>query len=152
VEKGAASRTLYLPRGDWYDFWTNERVAGGREITRAVDLGTMPLYVRAGAVLPLDPVRQYVGESVDQPTALTVYPGADGSAALYEDDGVSFDYRQGANDRMLMNWENASRRLALSVAPGSRPLGEPRQLFVRASDGGLPHLVWFNGRPVEVQL
>ena len=59
VEKGATSRRLYLPKGAWFDFWTNERHDGGREIDRAVDLETMPLFVRAGAILPMGPVRQY---------------------------------------------------------------------------------------------
>ncbi|MGH7448203.1 MAG: TIM-barrel domain-containing protein, partial [Longimicrobiales bacterium] len=75
IERAATSRRLYLPRGDWFDFWTEERVQGGREIERAVDLATMPLYVRAGAVLPLGPVKQYADEPVDEPVTLIVYPG-----------------------------------------------------------------------------
>jgi alpha-glucosidase (family GH31 glycosyl hydrolase) len=72
VEKGARNRRVYLPRGVWFDFWTEERVEGGREIERRVDLQTMPLYVRAGAVIPLDPIRQYSSEPVDAPTTLIV--------------------------------------------------------------------------------
>src|SRR5208282_4077479 len=67
VEQGTTSRRVYLPRGDWYDFWTSERVHGDAEIQRAVDLETMPLYVRAGTILPLGPVKQYVAEKVAQP-------------------------------------------------------------------------------------
>src|SRR5262249_22952114 len=88
TEKGATARRLYLPRGRWYDFWTEESVSGGREISRQVDLATLPLYVRAGTILPLDPVRQYTGEKVDGPLTLIVHPGADGQATLYEDDGA----------------------------------------------------------------
>jgi len=96
VEKGATSRKVYLPGGaSWIDFWTEERVAGGREVDRAVDLATMPLYVRAGAVVPMGPVKQYVDEPSDAPLEMVVYPGADGTSSLYEDDGRSFDYRQG---------------------------------------------------------
>src|SRR5204862_7186926 len=65
VEKGATSRSLYLPRGTWYDFWTREKMEGGREITRNVDLETIPLYVRAGAVIPMGPVKQYTWEKSD---------------------------------------------------------------------------------------
>jgi alpha-glucosidase/alpha-D-xyloside xylohydrolase len=65
VEKGATSRRLYLPEGVWYDFWTSERVEGGRELARAVDLETMPLYVCAGTILPLGPVKQYTEERVE---------------------------------------------------------------------------------------
>src|ERR1041385_4144298 len=57
VEPNAVTRRVYLPSGSWYDFWTNERVEGGREITRSVNLETMPLYVRAGAILPMGPVK-----------------------------------------------------------------------------------------------
>ena len=60
---GRTSRQVYLPHGDWYDFWTGERMAGGREISRAVDLETMPLYVRAGSILPLGPVKQYTARA-----------------------------------------------------------------------------------------
>jgi dienelactone hydrolase len=87
VEKGASTRNVYLPCGDWYDFWTEERMAGGREVSKAVDLATMPLYVRAGAILPLGPVKQYTEEVVDAPLTFVIYPGADGSFTWYEDDG-----------------------------------------------------------------
>jgi alpha-glucosidase/alpha-D-xyloside xylohydrolase len=82
LEKGATERRLYLPRGAWFDFWTEKQLEGGREIRRSVDLETMPLYVRAGAVLPMGPVKQYVDEPVDGPLTLTVYPGASGSSFL----------------------------------------------------------------------
>ena len=87
VEKGATSRRLYLPRGRWFDFWTEQGLDGGREIDRAVDLETMPLHVRAGAIIPMGPVKQYTDEPVDAPLDVTVYPGADGAFTLYEDDG-----------------------------------------------------------------
>ena len=99
VEKGATSRRLYLPKGTWYDFWTEQRVEGGQTIERAVDLGTMPLYVRAGAVIPMGPVKQYTEEPSDEPMTLVVYPGTDGVSSLYEDDGHSFDYRTGLFSR-----------------------------------------------------
>jgi len=90
VEKAATSRRLYLPRGVWYDFWTGAPIEGGHELNRPVDLETMPLYVRAGAILPLGPVKQYVDESVAAPLEFTIYSGADGAFFLYEDDGRSF--------------------------------------------------------------
>ena len=113
VEKGATSRRLYLPRGAWFDFWTEERLEGGREIDRAVDLETMPLHVRAGAILPMGPVKQYVDEPVDGPLTVVVYPGADGAFSLYEDDGKTFDYRKGAWMRMAMTWNDATRMFSV---------------------------------------
>ncbi len=111
VEKAATSRKLYLPRGVWYDFWTEERLTGGVEIDRPVDLETMPLHVRAGAIVPLGPVKQYVDEAVDAPLDVVVYPGADGAFAIYEDDGKTFDYRKGAWMRTELAWNDASRVL-----------------------------------------
>src|SRR5260370_31111016 len=96
VEKGATTRRVYLPRGFWYDFWgTHERLEGGREISRSVDLETMPLYVREGSILPLGPVKQFTGEIVEEPLSVSIYPGADNSFLLYEDDGSSFNYGKG---------------------------------------------------------
>ena len=93
--KGATSRDVYLPKGEWYDWWTNARVSGGQDVTRQVDLATMPIYVRAGAIIPVDPVRQYTSEPVTEPTTLKVYRGADGEYTLYEDDGISQEYLTG---------------------------------------------------------
>src|SRR5579872_5815326 len=107
VEKGATSRQIYLPRGEWYDFWTRERQEGGREITREVDLETMPLYVRAGAILPRGPVKQHTGEAPTGLLSISIYPGQDGSFLLYEDDGKSFDYRKGEWMGIEMLWNDS---------------------------------------------
>ena len=153
VEKGATARTLYLPRGVWFDFWNDQRIEGGREIDRAVDLATTPLYVRAGAVLPMGPVRQYTSEPTTVPATLVVYPGADGSSSLYEDDGKSFDYRNGAFMRIVMRWENATRRLTLSLAPGSRMLPpSPRPFDVRVAGSTATKRVEFAGKTITVAL
>ena len=151
VEQGATSRKIYLPRGAWYDFWTGERVQGGIEISRKVDLETTPLYVRAGAILPLGPVKQYVTEKVDQPLSLTVYPGADGSFSLYEDDGSSFNYRKGEWMGTQMMWHDARRVLSLSLASGSRIL-PPLRRNVEVKFGQSTHTIVFDGHPVEVSL
>jgi alpha-glucosidase/alpha-D-xyloside xylohydrolase len=151
IEKGATTRRLYLPRGRWYDFWTNERLDGGREITRPVDLATMPLYVRAGAMIPMGPVRQYVDEPSDAPLGLTVYPGADGTSSVYEDDGRSFDYRRGAFERITMSWRDAPRRLSLDLAPGSRLLPPAtRPIEVRIAGETQRRLVLFSGHSVAI--
>jgi alpha-glucosidase/alpha-D-xyloside xylohydrolase len=153
VEKGAMSRRLYLPRGDWYDYWTEERVAGGREIERAVDLETMPLHVRAGAIVPHAPVRQYVEQPSDQPLTVVVYPGADGSFALYEDDGRTFEHRKGAFMRMAMAWDDGAGRLSMRLAPGSRMLPPlTRPMRVRLAGSTQEQSVRFDGRPVAVRL
>ena len=151
VEKGAERRTLYLPKGEWHDYWTGERLTGGREITRPVDLATTPLYVRAGAVIPTGPVRQYTDEPVKGDTMLTVYPGADGESHLYEDDGRSFDYRKGAWMRIAMQWQDKARRLTLRLVRGARMLEPVRTFEVRMSGTAETRTATFRGRRLEVR-
>ena len=153
VEKGATSRRLYLPRGDWFDFWTEERVTGGREIDRRVDLATMPLHVRAGALLPFGPVKQYSDEMIEQPLSLVVYPGADGAFTLYEDDGRSFDYRRGEWMGIEMRWQNAQKRLTLQLASGSRMLPPlRREIDVRLAGAKASRRIVFSGARISQTL
>jgi alpha-glucosidase (family GH31 glycosyl hydrolase) len=153
VEKSAGSRRLYLPRGSWFDLWTEAKVAGGREIDRAVDLATMPLHVRAGAILPLAPIKQYVDEPIDGPLSVVVYPGSEGAFSLYEDDGKSLDFRRGAWLRVEMKWNDAARRLTLRLAPASRMLPPARRAIdVRVAGGKETRSVVFAGQPVVENL
>jgi alpha-glucosidase/alpha-D-xyloside xylohydrolase len=150
AEQGATSRKIYLPRGVWYDFWTNERIEGGREITRAVDLATMPLYLRAGAILPLGPVKQFVEEGTAEPLTLTVYPGTDGSFLLYEDDGKSFDYQRGEWMGIEMSWHDRSRVLEIELARGSKMLAPlKREINVKVGESG--QQVQFDGRVTQIR-
>ena len=120
IEPGATHRTTYLPHGVWWDYWSNARVDGGSEVTREVNLETIPLYVKAGAIVPIGPVKQYTGEVSSEPVVLRVYPGADGTMTLYEDDGVSFDYQKGAFTRIICSWSDTSRTLSLKADPKGR--------------------------------
>jgi len=153
VEQGATSRRLYLPHGAWFDFWTEQRVDGLREIDRAVDLETMPLYVRAGAMVPMGPVRQYTSEPVEGPVTLTIYPGADGTFLLYEDDGQTFDYRKGEWMGIAMQWRDAQRRLTLQLAQGSRMLPPAkRAIDVRLAGSTATKPVVFTGQTLQIDM
>ena len=153
VVKAASERAVYLPRGNWYDFWTNAKHQGGREITRDVDLATLPVYVREGAIIPMDPVRQYTGQQVDGPLSLIVYPGANGAFRLYQDDGESFDFHHGVYTQIDMQWNNGTRQLLLSLAQGSRPPGHGRlPIEVRVAGETAAKNVSFDGRPLKVSL
>ena len=151
LEQGATSRRVYLPKGDWFDFWTDERIEGGREITRPVDLETIPLYVRAGSILPLGPVKQYVDQNVDQPLTLTIYPGANASFLLYEDDGRSFNYRRGEWMGLEVSWNDRSRVLGLRLAEGSKLL-PPLRRTVEVKLEHTTRTLEFDGRPVQTGL
>lgn len=153
LEKGATTRRLYLPQGAWFDFWTEERLDGSREIDRPVDLETMPLHVRAGTILPMGPVRQYVDEPVEAPLTVTIYPGADGAFSLYEDDGRTFAYRRGQWMGLAMAWNDRTRRLAVQLEPGSRLLPPAtRPIEVRVAGSKTTRRIVFDGRTVEVGL
>lgn len=122
VEKGATVRSVYLPKGPWIDFWTEQPVAGGREVPRAVDLSTMPLYVRGGAVVPVGPVKQYTSEPTTDPITLVVYPGANGSSTLYEDDGATLNYQKNSGiTRFAFAWNEATRQLTVSGGSAAAP-------------------------------
>ena len=149
LEKGASVRRVYLPAGTWYDFWTGDRIEGGREIDRTVDLETLPLYVRAGSILPLGPIKQFVNEKVEAPLSISIYPGADCSFLLYEDDGQSFNYRHGEWMGIAMTWHDASRKLDLALASGSRML-DPSRRTIEVELAGVKKAVNFAGRPISV--
>src|SRR5262249_10141647 len=130
-----------------------EKIAGGREINRPVDLATMPLYARAGAIIPLGPLKQYTGEKVDGPLTLVVYPGADGAFTLYEDDGTTFNYRRGEWMKVQIAWNNARRALSLRLAQGSKMISPlQREIEVRLAAEKTTRKVVFSGRPIEVKL
>jgi alpha-glucosidase/alpha-D-xyloside xylohydrolase len=152
TDKGATSRQVYLPRGRWYDFWTEEATEGGREVNRAVDLETMPLYVRAGAIVPTGPVMQYTGESTNPPITISVYPGADGAFDLYEDDGRSFDYTRGAWTGVSMKWDDAARRLTVTLTPGSGRPATARQLTLRVVGTSETASAKFTGQPLTMRI
>jgi alpha-glucosidase/alpha-D-xyloside xylohydrolase len=151
--KAATSREVYLPAGDWYDWWTHEWIAGGRMVTRAVDLATMPIYVRSGAIVPTDAVRQYTTQPVSEPTTLTVYAGRDGDFTLYADDGVSQDYLAGRGTWIRLTWNDRAQRLSLQPgAPaGATNLPVTRRFRVRVLPSGRTQEVAYTGARADVR-
>ena len=95
IEQGAMKRLVYLPEGEWFDYWTKERIAGGQYIIRDAPLDTCPVYVKAGAILPKYPVEAYIGTKEQKKLILEVYAGS-GEYEHYQDDGLDFAYEQGA--------------------------------------------------------
>jgi alpha-glucosidase/alpha-D-xyloside xylohydrolase len=151
LEAGATQRTTHLPAGTWWDFWTGKQIDGAAAITREVDLATIPLYVRAGAILPMGPVRQYAQEPNDEPVTLRIYPGADGKSSWYEDDGSSFLYRQGKFTRVECAWSDAARELTLTWAAGSKP-SPGKKLNIQAMDNGTTKPVALTAGATTVRL
>ncbi len=118
---GATSRRLYLPPTQWYDFWTGASQPGGRRLTASAPLSRIPLYVRAGSVLPLGPELQYAAQKPANPIELRVYPGADGAFTLYEDEGDNYDYQKGVYSTIAFRWNDARQTLTLGARHGKFP-------------------------------
>jgi alpha-glucosidase/alpha-D-xyloside xylohydrolase len=153
-EKGATSRNVYLPAGTWYDWWDNSRHNGGTTVTRKVDLATMPIYVRAGSIIPFDPVRQYMAQPVTEPTTLKVYSGASGEFTLYEDDGNSQSYLQNKGTWTKLAWDDGAKKLTFTAAPPAGVTNErtaAREFKVELLPAGTVKTVAYNGRQAEVK-
>jgi alpha-D-xyloside xylohydrolase len=116
------SMQTYLPAGgDWYDFWTHQRFGGGQTVTREVPLDVFPLYVRAGAIVPMGPVVQYATERADAPHEIRIYPGASGKFTVYEDDNETYAYEKGQYATYELVWNDAARSLTVGARKGTYP-------------------------------
>jgi alpha-D-xyloside xylohydrolase len=148
----------YLPAGaDWYDFWTNERFAGGQRVRKQVALDTMPLYVRAGSIVPMGPAVQHVTEQPDAPYEIRIYPGADAKFTVYEDDNETYDYERGDHATYEISWNDKPRRLIVGERKGSFPgMTRTRTLNVvlvaPGKDAGIAKSIVYEGKQVELDL
>jgi alpha-D-xyloside xylohydrolase len=116
----ARSRSVYLPKAvGWYDFWSGKWVSGGQTIEAAAPYESLPLFVKAGSIIPLGPELQYTGEKAPDPITLYVYAGADGAFTIYEDEGLNYNYEKGQFARIPLRWDNASRTLSIGKREGS---------------------------------
>lgn len=118
----ARSRPVYLPEAAaWYDFWTGAAIAGGQTIEAPAPYDAIPLFVRAGAIMPFGPELQYISEQPADPITLYVYAGADGAFTLYEDDGLTYGYERGAAARIPIRWSEAAQTLTIGRREGTFP-------------------------------
>lgn len=125
LKPDVVQRRVYLPRGTWYDYWTNQKFRGGQVITVQAPLETVPLFVRGGSIIPTGPVMNYVGEKQSDPITFNVYPDENGAAStiLYEDDGTSPAYKNGAFRRTTVSFKNGRSQVGAtegSYDPGPR--------------------------------
>jgi alpha-D-xyloside xylohydrolase len=117
----ARERQVYLPpAAQWYDFWTGKSVAAG-EATAAAPYDAIPLFVRAGSIVPMGPDLQYVSEKTADPLTLYIYSGADADFTLYRDDGLTFGYEKGAFAEIPLHWNDRDRILTVGDRKGGYP-------------------------------
>ncbi len=153
-EEGATSRKVYLPEGTWYDWWSQKKMSGKQTVNRDVDLTTMPIYVKAGAIIPLDPVRQYTGEIVEAPTTLKLFRGADGQFSWYQDDGISQDYLAGKYTLTRITWDDQSETLTIEPGPSgkSSKADEARTLRIETIPDHQVQEITYRGKKLQINL
>jgi len=149
-KKGAKTREVVLPAGMWYDWWTGKKTSGGRKIEREVDLSMMPIYVRAGAVVPIDPVRQFNSQEVEELLTINIFRGANGDYSLYEDDGSTLDYLSGVYSLIHFNWDDVNA--VLTVEPGnSGGFKQERQFRIMIFPEEITRNIEYSGERLEIR-
>lgn len=153
IQPGAKGRRVYLPgRSPWFDFWTGARNAGGRSVEADAPLSRMPLFVRAGSIVPLGPVKPYADAPSNQPVELRVYPGASGSFALYDDAGDGFGYEKREYSLVKLSWDDRARTLTFAPREGSYATSATAFKIVCGSGSAVARPVSYTGRAIKVAL
>ena len=145
--------TKYLPKGAlWYDFWTGKQYRGGQRLELSTSLNRVPMFVRAGSILPLGPEMQYTGEKPWDNLEIRLYPGADGTFTLYEDEGDSYNYERGIYSTIPFHWNDHSHTLTIGNRQGQYPGMLTNRKFTVVMPNGTSQTVNYNGKEVTVQL
>ncbi|WP_041620821.1 TIM-barrel domain-containing protein [Paludibacter propionicigenes] len=150
------STKVYLPEGtSWYDFWTNEKVKGGQEITKSTTIDEIPLFIKAGSIIPFGPQVQYATEKKWDNLEIRVYPGANGEFSLYEDENDNYNYEKGAYSTITFTWNDASKSLIINNRKGSFPgmiTSRKFNVAVIAAGKKIEKAVTYTGKKVVVKL
>jgi alpha-D-xyloside xylohydrolase len=116
------AKETYLPTGtDWYDFWTGEKLSGGNKVTKQTPLDIIPLYVKAGSIIPVGPIVQYAEEKKWDNLEIRIYPGANGKFVLYEDEHDNYNYEKGLYSTITFNWDEVKKTLTIGDRAGAFP-------------------------------
>ena len=146
------SAVKYLPKGaTWYDFWTNKAYKGGRSVTLETTFDRVPMFVRAGSILPLGPEMQYVGEKAWDNLELRVYPGADGSFVLYEDEGDNYNYEKGMYSVIQFSWNDKKHTLTIGARKGEYPGMLQSRAFTVVWPDGTSNTVNYQGQEINIK-
>ena len=149
----AKTAAKYLPKGAlWYDFWTGKAWKGGQTVTLTTQLDRVPMFVRAGSILPLGPEMQYVGEKAWDRLELRVYPGADGTFMLYEDEGDNYNYERGQYTTINLQWDDKRHTLTIGRRQGSYPDMIENRMFTIVMPDGRQQEVRYDGGETSVRI
>jgi len=155
VEKGATTRQVYLPGSDaWFDFWTGVRVSGGATIDADAPLDRIPVFARAGSIVPLGPLKPYADAPAEGPLELRVYPGRDGAFLLYDDAGDGYGYENGEYALLRLCWDDHGSLLTISGREGHYPgvAASTRLRIVCGSPSVPPREIDYTGSAIIVSL
>ena len=145
--------TKYLPKGaNWYDFWTGKLYKGGQNVVLTTTLDKVPMFVRAGSILPLGPEMQYVGEKSWDNLEIRIYPGADGEFSLYEDEGDGYNYEQGYYSNIIFTWTDRTRTLHISARQGGYKGMLLDRKFTLVLPDGTTRTIDYNGNQITLNL
>ena len=111
-------KSMYFPAGDWYNYWTNEKIKGGKDQVVKAELNETPMFVKAGSIIPIGPKIQYATQKTETPLLLKIYPGKDAEYTLYFDDNESYDYEKGAYSEIQLHYSEANKTLELKKGTG----------------------------------
>lgn len=151
--KEKKSTKVYLPKGSmWYDYWTNEEFNGGQEISRETTLDLIPLYIKAGSIIPIGPKVQYATEKKWDNLKLKIYDGADGFFTLYEDEFDNYNYEKGAYTEIPITWDNKTRKLTIGKRRGSFDGMLESRKFTVILQNGLEKVIDYHGEEVSIIL
>lgn len=146
------TQQTYLPKGtDWYDFWNNEKYTGGQTVERETPIDIIPVYVKSGTILPIGPDVQYATEKNWDDMVINIYPGADGSFTLYEDEFDNYNYEQGAFSKIYFSWNNAHRKLTISKRNGAYEGLIINRKFTIILPDGTQREVDYNGKKLIIR-
>jgi alpha-D-xyloside xylohydrolase len=121
TDPGSVTRRLYLPKAEWYDFWTGDSQEGAKVYDAPSPIEQIPLFVRAGSIVPMGPEKQWSTEKPEDPIELRIYRGADGNFTLYEDENDTYNYEKGAYATISFHWDDARKALTISDRKGEFP-------------------------------
>lgn len=144
---------VYLPSGNkWYNYWTNENFDGGQKLKIKTSLDRIPLFVRAGSIIPIGPDVQYTNEKKWDNLIINVYPGADGTFTLYEDEGDNYNYESGAYTEIQMKWNDTKRILTIDARKGEyNGMLTKRNFTIRTADGK-EKVITYSGKKINVKI
>lgn len=149
----AREKEMYFPEGEWYNFWTSEKIEGGKTINVKAELDETPMFVKAGTVLPKGPKIQYANERTEKPTSIVVYPGKDAEYRMYLDDGASYNYEKGTYSEIVFSYSEKDRSLTVKKGNGDYfdfSVSPFEFAFLIAGENEVQRFI-FSGEDIKVQ-